>query len=111
MKNLLISALALMLTTPAFIHAESFGPQYDKIVSFFRGETEPRALDATWDSESVFKIGAMDDGKSQDDFANYVCGIIYNEGFRGKGIKVTIIDIGKLAYKQKWGPLGEATCE
>ena len=111
MKNMFIITLMLMLATPALIYAESFGPQHDKIISFFQGETEPRALDATWDSESVFKIGAMDDGKNQDEFATYACGILYNEGFRGKGVEVTIIDIQKLAYKQKWVTLGKATCE
>ena len=68
---------------------------------FFQGETEPKALDATWDSETIFKIGVMDNGKSQDSYANYACEILYNEGFRGKGVEVTIIDIEKLAYKQK----------
>jgi len=111
MKNLLIIALALMLTTPALIHAKSFGPQYDKIVSFFQGETEPSAMDAMWDSESIFKVGVIDDGKNQDNYANYVCEILHNEGFRGKGIEVTIIDIEKLAFKEKLVVLGKATCE
>lgn len=111
MKNLLIITLALMFATPALIHAKSFGPKYDKIVSFFQGETEPNALDAMWDTESIFKVGAIDDGKSQDNYANYVCEILYNEGFRGQGVKVTIIDIEKLAYKQKWVALGKASCE
>ena len=53
----------------------------------------------------------IDDGKSQDSYANYVCEILYNEGFRGQGVKVTIIDIEKLAYKQKWVTLGKASCE
>ena len=65
MKKLLMIILALTLTTPALIHAESFGPQHDKIVSFFQGETEPNALDAVWDSKSVFKIGVIDDGKAR----------------------------------------------
>lgn len=109
MKNLFI--IMLMLSIPTLTYAESFGPKYDKIVSFFQGETEPSALDATWDSESSFKIGVMDNGKSQNDYANYTCEILYNEGFRGKGVEVIIIDIQKLAYKQKWVTLGKATCE
>lgn len=111
MKKLFMIILALTLTTPALIHAESFGPQYDKIVSFFQGETEPMALDATWETETLFKVGVIDDGKNQDKYANYACQILYNEGFRGKGIEVNIIDLEKLAYKKKWVTLGQANCE
>ncbi|MDX2494434.1 MAG: hypothetical protein QNK27_05695 [Desulfuromusa sp.] len=111
MKKLLIIILAVTLTTPALIHAKSFGSQYDKIVTFFQGKTEPSALDATWDSEAIFKIGVIDNGTNRDSYANYACGILYNEGFRGKGVEVTIIDIEKLAYKKKWVTLGKASCE
>ena len=111
MKTLFIIMFTIVLTTPAIIYAESFGPEYDKIVSFFQGETEPHALDATWETETIFKIGMIDDGKNQDSYANYACGILYNEGFRGKSIEVKIIDIEKLAYKNKWVILGQAICE
>ncbi|MCK5916216.1 MAG: hypothetical protein KAG92_08765, partial [Deltaproteobacteria bacterium] len=98
MKKLLVIILAVILITPALIYAESFGPEYDKIVSFFQGETEPMALDANWEAETVFKIGVIDNGKNRDNYANYACGILYNEGFRVKGIEVKIIDLEKLAY-------------
>ena len=111
MKKLLIIILAVILTIPALTYAESFGPQYDKIVSFFQGETEPMALDANWETKSIFKVGVIDDGKSRDHYADYACGILYNEGFRGKGIEVKIIDLEKLAYKKKWVTLGHANCE
>ena len=111
MKKLLIIILAVSLITPIFAYAESFGPEYDKVVNFFQGETEPKALDVIWDSKSIFKIGVSDDGKSQDDYANHACEILYNEGFRGKGIEVTIIDIEKLAFKNKLVVLGKASCE
>jgi len=76
-----------------------------------KGETEPSALDATWDSESVFKIGVVDNGTNRGSNANYACGVLYNEGFRGKGVEVTIIDIEKLADKKRWGTLRKASCE
>ena len=110
-KLLLTTILATTLITPTFTYAESFGPEYDKVVSFFQGETEPKALDAIWDSKTIFKIGVSDDGKSQDDYAHHACEILYNEGFRGKGIEVTIIDIEKLAFKNKWVVLGKESCE
>ncbi|MCD6186786.1 MAG: hypothetical protein J7K09_01365 [Desulfuromusa sp.] len=111
MKKLLLTILAITLTTPGLTYAKSFGPEYDKIVTFFQGQTEPEALDAIWESKTVFKVGVMDDGKSRDRYANYVCEILYNESFRGQGVEVKIIDIEKLAYKNKWVTLGKARCE
>lgn len=111
MKKLLLTILAITLTTSGLTYAKSFGPEYDKIVLFFQGQTEPSALDAIWESETVFKVAVMDDGKSWDSYANYACGILYNEGFRGQGVEIKIIDIEKLAYKNKWVTLGKAHCE
>ncbi len=111
MKKLLITILAITLTTSGLTYAKSFGPEYDKIVLFFQGQTEPSALDAIWESKTVFKVAVRDDGKSRDSYANYVCEILYNEDFRGQGVEVKIIDIEKLAYKNKWVTLGKARCE
>ena len=111
MKKMLVILFAIILTTPALIYAESFGPKYDKIVTFFQGETEPSALDAIWDSRTSFKVGVVDDGSDWDNYAAYVCEILYNEELKGQGIEVKIIDIQKLAYKKKWVTLGHATCK
>ncbi|MEA3545951.1 MAG: hypothetical protein U9R69_12145 [Thermodesulfobacteriota bacterium] len=111
MKKLFAGILVILLVAPVLTYAESFGPQYDKIVSFFQEKTEPMALDANWETETILKIGIIADGKSQDDYANYACGILYKEGFRGKGIEVKIIDLEKLAFTKKWVTLGQAICE
>lgn len=111
MKKLSIILLAAALMIPSLASAQSFGKKYDKIVLFFQGETEPSALDAIWDSKTLFKIGMIDDGVNKDDYAKYACGILYNEGLKGQGIEVRVIDIQKLAYKKKWVILGKAICE
>lgn len=111
MKKVLIIFFAVILTTPALIYAESFGPKYDKIITFFQSETEPSALDATWESKTTFKIGVLDEGSNWDNYANYACEILYNEGLKGQGIEVKIIDLHQLAYKKKWVTLGHATCK
>lgn len=111
MKKLVIITLALALIVPAVVSAKSLGEKYDKIVTFFQGDTEPTVLDAIWDSKTLFKLGMVDDGSDKNDYAQYTCGILYNEGFRGQGIEVRIIDIQKLAYKKKWVVLGKALCE
>ena len=111
MKKLIIILLAAALIVPSIASAQSFGEKYDKIVLFFQGETEPTALDAVWDSKTLFKIGMIDDGGNKDDYAKYACGILDNEGLKGEGIEVRVIDIQKLAYKKKWVILGKAMCE
>lgn len=111
MKKVLVIFFAMILATPALIYAESFGPKYDKIITFFQGETEPSALDAIWESRTLFKIGVIDDGSNWEDYANYACEILYNEGLKGQAIEVKIIDIQKLAYKKQWVTLGQTTCQ
>lgn len=111
MKKVFIIFFTIILTTPALIYAESLGPKYDKIITFFQGDTEPSALDATWDSKTSFKIGVIDDGSNWDNYADYACEILYNEGLKGQEIEVKIIDIQKLAYKKKWVTLGDASCK
>ncbi|MCK4502899.1 MAG: hypothetical protein KAU22_07665 [Desulfuromonadales bacterium] len=111
MKQLTIIFLAILLTLPTLIQAESFGPEYDQVVSFFQGDNEPSALDAIWDTKSVLKIGTIAAGENNNAYANHACEILYNEGFRGQAIEVIIIDIEKLAFKQELVTLGKATCE
>jgi hypothetical protein len=53
----------------------------------------------------------IDDGTNKDDYAKYACGILHNEGLKGQGIEIRVIDIQKLAYKKKWVILGKAICE
>jgi hypothetical protein len=111
MKKVFIIFFAVILTSPVLIYAESFGQKYDKIVTFFQGETEPAALDAIWDSKTSFKIGVIDDGSNWDNYANHTCEILDNEDFKGQKIEVKIIDIQKLAHKKKWVTLGHAICK
>lgn len=88
-----------------------FGPQYDKVVSIFQGNSEPTAKDAVWGTKTTLKVGVIDNKTNRDGYANYVCEVLYDEGFRGKRITVTIIDIQKLVYKKKWVKLGQAFCK
>ena len=111
MKKLIIILLVATFAIPTLVSAKSLGKKYDKIVAFFQGETEPTALDAIWDAKTLFKIGMVDDSSDKNEYAKYACGILYNEGLRGQGIEVRVIDIQKLAYKKKWVILGKAICE
>ncbi len=111
MKKALIILIGMIFTIVAPIYASSFGSEYDKAVSFFQSQSEPKAMDAIWETESILKIGIVADGENQTSYANHVCEILYNEGFRGKGVKVSIIDIEKLAFTNELVILGSASCE
>lgn len=90
--------------------AASYGPQNDKVVRIFQGSDEPTAKDAVWTAKDIFKVGVIDDGSRRDGYAKYVCEVLNEEGFGGKGVWVQIIDIIKLTRSDKWVKLGEAHC-
>jgi hypothetical protein len=90
--------------------AAGYGPQHDKLVKTFQGNDEPTAKDAVWTAKDIFKVGVLDDGSRRDGYAQYVCGVVADEGFRGKGVWVQIIDVVKLNITGKWIKLGEAHC-
>ena len=52
----------------------------------------------------------LDDKKPRDGYANYVCEVLYDYGFKGLGIWVQVVDIARLKQTGKWVKLGEAHC-
>lgn len=111
MKRMFIVFLLLSIATTCFAQTESFGPEYDDIVTFFQGDDEPEALDAIWDSKSLLKIGVFDNGENYDAYAKHVCEAIKNRGIQDENITVQIIDIKKLAHFEEWVVLGNAQCQ
>ena len=86
-------------------------PQRDAVVKRFKSSQEKKAKDAMWTSDTNFKVGVLDDGTNRNGYANYVCQVLYDYGFKGKRIKVSILDIAQLARNNKWIVLGEARCQ
>lgn len=74
-------------------------------------KTEPTAKDSVWTSDKVFKVGVIDDNTNRDGYANYVCEVLYDYGFKGKDITVKIIDVVKLVKNNKWENIGSAQCK
>ncbi|MCU4419879.1 hypothetical protein [Acinetobacter lwoffii] len=64
--------------------------------------------DTVWTSNSIFKVGVMDNGSSRDGLAQYVCQEL-NELNIHK-VRVKIIDIQALVSTNKWIDLGQASC-
>lgn len=82
-----------------------------KVKDIFKSDSEKTAKDAIWTADNIFKVGVVDDGENRDGYANYVCQILYDNGFSGKKIWVQIVDIAKLSKNKKWVKLGEARCK
>lgn len=109
-KRLLVVAILFQLTVVSTSLAESFGPQHDKVVSIFKSNDEPTAKDAVWTTINTFKVGVINDGSNRSGYAQYVCEVLNDEGFKGKGVWVQVIDIVKLNKSGKWVKLGETHC-
>jgi len=110
MKITLLVSIFLFAIFPGPSFSKSFGPKHDKVAKLFQGNEEPKAKDAVWTQEDIFKIGVIDDGTNRDGYAEYACAVLYKEGFKGKRVWVQIIDIVKLNKIGEWVRLGEAKC-
>lgn len=91
--------------------AGEYSPRHKKVQERFRSKEEPTAKDALWTAPEVFKVGVPNDGGNRNGYADYVCQILYEEGFKGKRVYVQIIDIAKLQQQGEWEKLGEAHCQ
>lgn len=109
MRKKIILFVAILIASTV-VSAESFGESHDKVQNYFKSGQENKVKDALWTSPNIFKVGVLDDGKSRDGYAMYVCEVLYEYGFKGKHIWVQVIDIGKLVKNGKWDKLGEAHC-
>ena len=83
--------------------------EHQAVLSHFKNN-EKTAKDAIWTSESVFKVGVLDNGTPRDGYASYVCEVLRDHGFGSKRIMVKIVDIAKLVRTGKWVNLGETMC-
>jgi hypothetical protein len=109
----LISPIAatLLILSSCSVFAESYGPQHDAIETLFKSDSEKTTKDAVWTSNRIFKVGVLNNGSNRDGYADYVCQVMYEYGFKGKSIWVQVIDIAQLVKTNKWIKLGEAHCD
>jgi hypothetical protein len=109
-KYLLLFLLcALSISSPLL--ATEYSDQHKKLVQIFQSNEEPAAKDAVWTSEWTFKVGLINDGSNRRGYAQYVCAVLDDYGFKGKGVWVQIIDIVKLKQSDQWVKLGETHCK
>jgi hypothetical protein len=124
MKNLVIFLLLCVIAYMMYGEesTQSSGPsslpkkempdaKREQIRLYFKGYSEKTTKDATWTGKDVFKVGVVDDGSNRDEYAQYVCQVLYRHGFGGAGILVQVIDVQKRGGVEPWVILGEALCD
>lgn len=108
MKKILLLISTLLLSQSAF--ADNLDKSRDEVKQIFISKQEPTAIDAIWTSDTVFKVGVHDNGSSRDGYAEYVCQVLYEHGFKGKNVLVRVVDIDKIVQTGEWVNLGTAQC-
>jgi hypothetical protein len=111
MEKIFALTLFAFFSLQIVAYAESFGPKHAKVAKFFQSNQEPVAKDAIWTAKDIFKVGVIDDGSRRDGYAQYICEVLYDEGFNGHKVWVQVIDIVKLTRNGSWVKLGEAHCQ
>lgn len=101
----------LAATNAADTYAESFSLQHETVRQIFQSPEEPTAKDAVWTANNIFKVGVFDTGANRNGYAEYVCQVLYEHGFKGQEVWVQVIDFGKLNRDGKWVRLGDAHCQ
>ncbi|MBU1054124.1 MAG: hypothetical protein KKC46_09880 [Proteobacteria bacterium] len=107
---LILFLLVMILIFPSILYSDEYSSQHQKVVKLFESDEEPTTKDALWTASNIFKVGVFNDGTNRNGYAQYVCQVLYNEGFKDKKVWVQVIDIGKLNSTGKWIKLGEAQC-
>lgn len=81
----------------------------DRVLAQFKSADEPTAQDAIWTSDTMFKVGVLDNGSSRSGYADYVCSVLRENGLAA-GYHVEIVDIVSIAAGGRWTVLGEKAC-
>ncbi len=87
-KHIGVLVLASLLAIPAFADSRQ------DVVDHFTGPLEPTAKDATWTGDTMFAVGVLDDGSDRTGYAEYVCNVLRERGFRS--VNARVVDIVKL---------------
>jgi len=110
MKNVFLWLVFAVVTAgPAY--AEAYSEQHEKVQSLFQSDEEPTTKDALWTARDIFNVAVIDDGSHRDGYAQHVCEVLYEYGFKGKGVWVQVIDVVERSDQGKWKELGSARCQ
>jgi hypothetical protein len=92
-------------------NSKTYSTQHEQVKQRFQSNEEKTAKDAIWTARDIFKVGVIDDGSRRDGYADYVCQVLYDYGFKSQKVWVQVIDIVQLSRNGKWVKLGESRCQ
>ncbi|HEY9200007.1 MAG TPA: hypothetical protein VIQ81_00295 [Gammaproteobacteria bacterium] len=107
----LFALLIAILCSPLLTYADTYSEKHTEVEKLFKSNEEKTTKDAIWTANNIFKVGVINDGSNRNGYAQYVCSVLDDYGFKGKGIWVQVIDIVKLTSNGKWVKLGESRCK
>jgi hypothetical protein len=101
---------------PSTQASNAFGDGLDKkrdeVVELFRDRTGTKIKGVLWAEHDDLLVGVIKDGIAHGEVANYMCKLIADYGFGGKGITVHVIDFNELLKTQGgWVYLATVICK
>ena len=106
-----VLALTVAILSSSLTYAETYSKKHIEVEKLFKSNEEKTAKDAVWTADTIFKVGVINDGSNRNGYAQYICSVLDDYGFKGKGIWVQVIDIVKLTGSGKWVKIGESRCK
>ncbi|MCK4097428.1 hypothetical protein HCY64_15500 [Acinetobacter radioresistens] len=105
MKKVLLTALFIGLAGCSN-KPELSEEKKQQVINHFKGDKTIK--DAVWTSNSMLKVGVINNGSGRDGLAQYVCQELNSLNIHN--VRVKVIDIQKLVSTDKWVELGKANC-
>ena len=112
-----VLVVALGFSSPEAYALNGFGDGLDKqrdtVESMFKREGgDGRAQGSTWPESRVFAVGVKKDMGYIDEYAEYVCNVLKDNGLGGKEVYVEIVDIDRLfEARGGWKALQRLQCK
>ena len=107
---LLLSALPLISSASDIDLEYPVNKQQIILEDYFIGSDEPKVLDALWSDDNIFKVVVAVDGSNPNDYAQHVCQVLHNKGFKDDALLVDVVDIEKPFLNDSWANIGTAQC-
>ncbi len=110
---MLIGGVFFLLITRADINTNlesKLTAQHEQAAAHFNSKQEPTTLLAAWTHPRTFKVAVLNDGTRRDGYAEYVCNILYEYGFRHEKVWVQVVDYTQMARNKELVRIGEAHC-